>query len=242
MSKYNSFEELKNVRLKAYNGMREGGVLGFLDQHTGFYPDPAHFIYELLQNAEDMEATEVSFNLFPDKLIFEHNGTKRDFILDDIDAITTKGESPKADDPTQIGKFGMGFKAVYVYTNTPEIHSGEFNFRIENVIVPNNEGVPKTAKANLTQFIFPFDNPNKAAKIAVNEIIEDGFEKLNETSLLFLTHIKTIRYCRPDGGTGYVSIENKISNIYFICAITVKNLTVKKLLRIGRNFLITALL
>ena len=84
MSKYNSFEELKNARLKAYNAMREGDVLGFLDQHTGFYPDPAHFIYELLQNAEDMEATEVSFKLFPDKLIFEHNGTKRDFILDDI--------------------------------------------------------------------------------------------------------------------------------------------------------------
>ena len=58
--------------------MREGDVLGFLDQHTGFYPDPAHFIYELLQNAEDMEATEVSFKLFPDKLIFEHNGTKRE--------------------------------------------------------------------------------------------------------------------------------------------------------------------
>lgn len=64
MGKYQSFEELKNARLKAYNGMREGDVLGFLDQHTGFYPDPAHFIYELLQNAEDMEATEVKFNLF----------------------------------------------------------------------------------------------------------------------------------------------------------------------------------
>lgn len=236
MSKYNSFEELKNARLKAYNAMREGDVLGFLDQHTGFYPDPAHFIYELLQNAEDMEATEVSFKLFPDKLIFEHNGTKRDFILDDIDAITNKGKSPKADDPTQIGKFGMGFKAVYVYTNTPEIHSGEFNFRIENVIVPNNEDVPKTAKANLTQFIFPFDNPNKSAKIAVKEIIEDGFEKLDETSLLFLTHIKTIRYCQPDGGAGYVSIENKISNIYFICAITVKKPNSEKIVTYWAKF------
>lgn len=236
MSKYNSFEELKNARLKAYNAMREGDVLGFLDQHTGFYPDPAHFIYELLQNAEDMEATEVSFKLFPDKLIFEHNGTKRDFILDDIDAITNKGKSPKADDPTQIGKFGMGFKAVYVYTNTPEIHSGEFNFRIENVIVPNDEGVPKTAKANLTQFIFPFDNPNKTSKIAVKEIIEDGFEKLNETSLLFLTHIKTIRYCQPDGGVGYVSIENKISNIYFICAITVKKPNSEKIVTYWAKF------
>ena len=117
MGKYQSFEELKNARLKAYIGMREGDVLGFLDQHTGFYPDPAHFIYELLQNAEDMEATEVTFKLFSDKLIFEHNGTKRDFDLDDIDAITNKGKSPKANDPTQIGKFGMGFKACLLYTS-----------------------------------------------------------------------------------------------------------------------------
>ena len=223
MSKYTSFEELKQARLIAYNGMVEGDVLGFLDQHTGFYPDPAHFIYELLQNAEDMEATEVTFKLFEDKLIFEHNGTKRDFELDDIDAITNKGKSPKADDPTQIGKFGMGFKAVYVYTNTPEIHSGKFNFRIENVIVPNDDDVPKTAKEKFTQFIFPFDNPNKPSKDAVKEIVEEGFDKLNETALLFLTHIQTIHYYLPDRSEGYISIENKVSGIRFLYAITVKN-------------------
>ncbi len=222
LSKYKSFEELKNARLKAYNGVVEGDVLGFLDQHTGFYPDPAHFIYELLQNAEDMNATEVTFRLYSDKLIFEHNGTKRDFDLDDIDAITNKGKSPKADDPTQIGKFGMGFKAVYAYTNTPEIHSGEFNFRIENVIDPNDDGVPQTAKKNFTQFIFPFDNPKKSANDAVKEIIEEGFDKLNETALLFLTHIRIIHYYLPDGSEGYISTESKILNIRFLYAITAK--------------------
>lgn len=222
MSRYKSFEELKQARLKAYNGMVEGDVLGFLDQHTGFYPDPAHFIYELLQNAEDMEATEVTFRLFEDRLIFEHNGIKRDFDLNDIDAITNKGKSPKADDPTQIGKFGMGFKAIYVYTNTPEIHSGEFDFRIENVIVPNNEGVSKTAKKNFTQFIFPFDNPNKSATDAVKEIVEEGFDKLNETALLFLTHIKTISYYLPDNHKGSISIKDKILDIRFLYAITVE--------------------
>lgn len=222
MGKYQSFEELKNARLKAYNGMREGDVLGFLDQHTGFYPDPAHFIYELLQNAEDMEATEVKFNLLSDKLIFEHNGTKRDFDLDDIDAITNKNKSPKADDPTQIGKFGMGFKAVYIYTNTPEIHSGKFDFRIKNIIIPDDEDVPKLAMEHFTQFIFPFDNPEKSANDAVKEIIEEGFYKLSETALLFLSHIETIRYYLPDGYEGCISIEHKICNIRFLDAITVK--------------------
>ncbi|MBR1891715.1 MAG: hypothetical protein IJ811_04400 [Clostridia bacterium] len=236
MSKYKSFEELKEARLKAYKGMVEGDVLGFLDQHTGFYPDPAHFIYELLQNAEDMEATNVTFRLFADKLIFEHDGTKRDFDLDDIDAITNKGKSPKADDPTQIGKFGMGFKAVYVYTNTPEIHSGVYDFKIENVIVPNDENVPKLAKKGFTQFIFPFDNPKKPAADAITEIKEEGFGELNETSLLFLSHIKTIRYYLPDGSEGCISIEDRIQNVHFLYAITVNQPNTDKVITYWARF------
>ncbi len=38
------------------------------------YPDRAHFLFELLQNAEDTEAEEVWFDLRPDMLIFEHSG------------------------------------------------------------------------------------------------------------------------------------------------------------------------
>lgn len=221
MVNFKSFDELKRARLAAYKGMAEGDVLGFLDQHTGFYPDPTHFIYELLQNAEDMNATEVSFRLFPDKLFFEHNGTKRDFELTDIDAITNKDKSPKADDPTQIGKFGMGFKAVYVYTTTPEIHSGEFDFRIENVIIPTDENVPKLAKKGFTQFIFPFNNPKKTAEEAVNEITE-ALLTLNETAILFLTNIKKINYNLPDDKEGYITLAEKIQNIRFLYSTTVK--------------------
>lgn len=221
MGNFKSFDELKRARLAAYKGMAEGDVLGFLDQHTGFYPDPTHFIYELLQNAEDMNATEVSFRLFPDKLFFEHNGMKRDFELTDIDAITNKGKSPKADDPTQIGKFGMGFKAVYVYTTTPEIHSGEFDFRIENVIIPTDENVTKLAKKGFTQFIFPFNNPKKTAEEAVNEITE-ALLTLNETAILFLTNIKKINYNLPDDKEGYITLAEKIQNIRFLYSTTVK--------------------
>ena len=38
-----------------------------------FYPDEAHFIYELLQNAEDAGASEVTFELGPYACYFEHN-------------------------------------------------------------------------------------------------------------------------------------------------------------------------
>ena len=41
---------------------------------SGHYSDSNHFIYELLQNAEDEQATKVVFEYYDDKLIFYHNG------------------------------------------------------------------------------------------------------------------------------------------------------------------------
>ena len=50
-----------------------------LEKHTGvkelvqnIYPDEAHFIYELLQNAEDAGASEVEFVLSDKQLMFIH--------------------------------------------------------------------------------------------------------------------------------------------------------------------------
>ena len=69
------------VRISKENNMYEGTKKILTDM----YPDTAHFIYELLQNAEDMHATRVKFALHHDRLVFIHDGTKRDFIIQDID-------------------------------------------------------------------------------------------------------------------------------------------------------------
>lgn len=109
---------------------------------TELYPDNAHFIYELLQNAEDPCASVVRFTLSNEEIEFEHNG-ERLFDLKDVESITSIGASTKRDDPTSIGKFGVGFKAVFAYTSTPEIHSGDFHFRIQDLVVPVTNGVKK---------------------------------------------------------------------------------------------------
>jgi len=56
---------------------------------AGLYHDPSHFIYEILQNAEDEGAKEVRFELFEDRLDIYHNG--KDFNLEDIDGVTGIG-------------------------------------------------------------------------------------------------------------------------------------------------------
>ena len=75
------------------------------------YSDPTHFIYEILQNADDYGATEVIFKLSKDKLIIEHNGEP--FTEENVKAITYFGKSTSREDLVKTGRFGVGFKSVF---------------------------------------------------------------------------------------------------------------------------------
>ena len=94
----NIITELRTKRLKWIEANRENDFEdGIKNLLTELYPDNAHFIYELLQNAEDAEATKVTFTLGRDSLKFSHNG-KRQFTPKDIESITSIGQSTKKDD------------------------------------------------------------------------------------------------------------------------------------------------
>ena len=197
-----NLEELRQRRLKWVEANRENdfedGIRRLL---TDLYPDNAHFIYELLQNAEDAQATTVRFVLKQDGVKFEHDG-KRLFSIQDVKDITGIGDSAKKDDPTSIGKFGIGFKAVFAYTMTPEIASGQFHFRLRDLVVPETEGLaPHPPDGGKTLFVFPFDNPAKSPEKACDEI-ERHLRQLDEYALLFLKSIKKIEYQLPDSSQG----------------------------------------
>ncbi|WP_416830623.1 MAG: sacsin N-terminal ATP-binding-like domain-containing protein [Erythrobacter sp.] len=152
------------------------------------YPDQAHFLFELLQNAQDTGATEAVFTLSSEKLIFEHNG--RPFDRGDIEGITNIGKGTKASDEEAIGRFGVGFKAVFAYSETPRIFSPTFSFRIESLVLPIEiKGAPNLGSK--TRFEFPFNNPKKPADRAFAEI-QEGLTGLSETSLLFLSNLESV--------------------------------------------------
>ncbi len=205
-----SLEELRQKRLGWVKANKENGFDdGIKRLLTDLYPDNAHFIYELLQNAEDARATEVRFILKEDGVEFEHNGSKL-FTLGDVESITNIGDSTKKDDPTNIGKFGVGFKAVFAYTNTPEITSGKYHFRIRDLVVPDTEGLSPCALGEKeTHFSFPFDNPQKSPEKARTEI-ENNLRQLDESTLLFLSNIRKIEYLLPDSTLGF--LERKETN------------------------------
>ena len=150
-----SFEEVAQIRQEIYLANRAGNN-NFEDILYGLYKDDTHFIYELIQNADDVFATEVGFELRPNELVFYHNGTK-DFELKNVIGITGIGASTKVDELNKIGKFGIGFKSVFSITETPRVFSGEFNFEIRNFTVPYR--IEPLVKNTGTKFILPFKYP-----------------------------------------------------------------------------------
>ena len=178
-----------------------------LKKHTGIrriveelYPDSAHFIFELLQNAEDTEATEVSFELQSGCLSFEHNG--RPFSEEDILSITDVGDGTKFNDVDTIGRFGVGFKAVFAYTESPRIWSPTYSFEINELVLPSLLR-NRTDLNGITRFEFPFNNPKKPRDVAYREV-EVGLGNLAETTLLFLNHLHLISWKISAGESGAV--------------------------------------
>lgn len=199
------FDELSKDRSDSAKTLGKPSMRGVKKSVVEKYSDQAHFIYELLQNADDAHATKVYFRLEPRRLIFSHNGTRlfsvtklsdettdtENGTLGDINAITSIANSNKND--SSIGKFGIGFKAVFQYTSTPHIYDPNFRFRIERFIVPVllQEDFP-TRRESETLFVFPFDIPGQDTETAYSEIEVKLRNLVNP--LLFLTSLEAIQF------------------------------------------------
>jgi hypothetical protein len=175
--------------IRAENVARYGWDTAVLELLGQLYSERTHFIFELIQNAEDAGATELTFTLFADRLEVRHDG--REFTVADVRAICGVGQGTKTDDLTQIGKFGIGFKAVYAYTDSPRIHSGAENFRIEKYVRPYPADALGQPAAE-TVFVFPFDRDEVPATVAVAEI-SAALGNVGVETLLFLRNIERIR-------------------------------------------------
>lgn len=188
------------------------------------YSEKSHFIYELLQNAEDAlerrcrqnssvdSPGQVRFSLFPDRLEFRHFGEL--FNEEDVRGVSDVLKGTKGQDSKQIGKFGIGFKSVYAFTASPEIHSGEEHFTIKRYIRPEAKppGSHVSIKPGETVFIFPFDHEDFSKSDAFNLIL-DKLRKLGPSVLLFLRRINEIEWSvEPDGEEGQYLKEAKNLN------------------------------
>ncbi|WP_058953238.1 sacsin N-terminal ATP-binding-like domain-containing protein [Clostridium tyrobutyricum] len=213
------------IDYKAIREYNKKMYLGFIlkpEKHeallAGHYSESNHFIYELLQNAEDAGAGKVIFEYYADKLIFYHDG--KPFDQADVKGVASLLMGTKNKKSAQtIGKFGMGFKSVYKYTRQPIIYSDDESFRIGNYLLPIeleekwnwhkeksklsytlNSGdvvIPFDASKHLTKFIIPFSKKDEKGR--PKEVLQK-LESLDLEILLFLSHIKKLFWIDNESG------------------------------------------
>ena len=173
------------------------------------YDDRTHFIYELLQNAEDALAKRdvwngersVRFHLSERELCVSHYG--KPFDENDVRGICGIADSTK--DITQIGRFGIGFKSVYAFTNQPEIHSGAEDFGIQNFVWP--VAVPPVQRdTDETIIVMPLQESEDHTEI------QAGLQRLGPGALLFLREIDGIEWNGGSGSGTYIRQIEKLDN------------------------------
>ena len=173
---------------------------------TDTYADRTHFIFELLQNAEDAigrrdskrnGSRKVSFELTKEQLRFSHSGDP--FNEDDVRGICGIGQSTKTENLTEIGHFGIGFKSVYRFTKRPEIHSGPKPFAIDSFVWPVAVPPIDDKDPEETVFLLPFKPDDKSAY----HDIASGLQGLGAKALLFLRHIEEVCWRAEPGGSGH---------------------------------------
>ncbi|MFT5357911.1 MAG: hypothetical protein ACI9KE_005148, partial [Polyangiales bacterium] len=116
------------------------------------YADPGHFFFELLQNADDADATRWHASISSDGVTVEHDG--KPFSFHDVVGLLSIGQTTKRKD--QIGFFGVGFKSVYEICERPRVQSGIFNFEIAHVSIPRSlSGSPSEGQGGETVLELP---------------------------------------------------------------------------------------
>lgn len=169
---------------------------------ASLYDDRTHFIFELLQNAEDAlgrrgewhGSRKVAFTLASTRLTLSHFG--KPFDEADVRSVCDIAESTKNE--SSIGRFGLGFKSVYTVTDLPEIHSGNEDFAIENYVFPKR--MARSARADdETQIILPLKPEDASAALDITT----GFRHLGSGALLFLRNIEEINWSVEGGASGF---------------------------------------
>jgi hypothetical protein len=200
--------------ISAYNEEMLGKDRASRMSQVSMYADTAHFVYEILQNADDAGATEIVFEVSEGRLVIEHNGTP--FTGDDVKAISYFGKGKT--DITKIGHFGLGFKSVFAYTASPRIHSGSESFEIRDLYTLRAIPLPADLKRNRTRFVLPFDHEASCPAYIESGRLKKGdtareeiaakLAKLGPETLLFTRNLAEIRW-EADGRPGHYLREER---------------------------------
>lgn len=186
---------------------KDGMLCRALERIIQLYTDRTHFVYELLQNAEDAGASMVKFIQYPDRLEVLHDG--KPFSEENLQGLCDIGKSDKIDKLNQIGEFGVGFKSVFgicekvwlfSHPSKDDLQKGYEQFAVEIYDFTNLKLIDDQIidGGYTTKFIFPycvgrtfsgFETVDK-----LNKVLSGRLQNLGITTLLFMKNLECIDY------------------------------------------------
>lgn len=202
----NIFEETGKSTRDAEN------LANALTRLTGdLYTETERFIFELLQNADDLPNStgkvDVEFVVLKEHFLILHNG--QPFDHHNVDAISSISKSTKSNNPEQTGYKGIGFKSVFADSECVYINSGAFSFKFDkqdkrhtNVdktpwqikpIWVESEDYPLEIQQCQKFFLSPVGTAIQVGRDKIKEYKTKLFRLFQDPRLiLFLRHVKNI--------------------------------------------------
>ena len=211
-------EFIESIR-QEYSGLRDSPRVSLKNSirtlAADLYEKDSHFIFELIQNAEDNDyesnkPPSLHFEIrqqeidgeFSPVLIVHNNETG--FQEKHVKTLCRVGDSTKEKAQGYIGEKGIGFKSVFRITRCPYIFSNRFQFRLPEddpetdlgYIVPLWEtDLPAGIAAAETTIILPLNQKDSDVQTIV-----EALRDIAPETILFLKKLNSIKIsvCLPD--------------------------------------------
>ena len=165
------------------------------------YPGESEILKELVQNADDAQASEMCFikdpRHHPEKRVFKESWkplqgpalcvyNNKPFTKVDIEGICNLGEGSKGSDPNKTGQYGVGFNAVYHLTDVPSfISMGNEIGDVLCVFDPHCKYIPHSSESRPGRMFQDIENLRKIFPDVFSCYLEDHFPSKNATMFRF---------------------------------------------------------
>lgn len=158
--------------------------------------DPLQGLSEIVQNADDLGASQVRILVRDTELLVAHDG--RPVRLTDVMALAMPSLTSKADDPDATGRFGIGLMTLRRLSPILEIFCGFYRVRIGDPHVSLADPFPVPswfAGDGWTILRIPL-----AAPVDVRgQDVDEWLAEWGDEALLFLNHVRTVVHQREGG-------------------------------------------
>ena len=173
---------------EALDAARSSGTLLSRDRLQG--------LAEIVQNADDVKASEVRFVATPTELLASHDGSP--VRLRDVHGLATPWLSTKTGDAAAIGRFGVGLSTLRSLSPTFEVHCASYHVAIgDPTVAPVQppELPPRFCESGWTTLRIPL--PDGALQ---SSELDEWLGRWDDSALLFLRHVARVILLDQNGG------------------------------------------